>query len=58
MVPVDTERTRVQKWLPDFNSQSTQAGRPSGDIFRLILVAFAVLAVMFVLFWLNDRMKN
>jgi hypothetical protein len=43
---------RLSSWLP---AAGVVNKRPNGDFFRLIVVAFAVLAAVAVVFWLRSR---
>jgi hypothetical protein len=43
----------LSKWLP---AAGVVHKRPKGDFFRLMVVAFAVLVAIGVLFWLRDRL--
>jgi len=42
----------VSNWLPVAEAANK---RPQGDLFRLIVLAFAVIAAMAVVFWLRGR---
>ena len=49
---------KFSKWLPARNFYGTGKVRPSGDFFRLIIAALAMLLVSFLAVWIKDKLSN